>query len=178
MPRQRRRPDAKARRRPGRLRAAADPRWHWLLAAALLLALLLLARGAGAQGLRSAAASVSLIAVREVPAVRTVRDIELAAVWPGEVSSIRVRLADAVSEEPLYVRDRTGRLTRVDPVVWAEVDDAPLRFRAVTATPDALSRTVWRVEVHGVDALTGVSRVTVVRVAADALSVPPPSAPR
>lgn len=132
-------------RRPGRrhprpaARALPDRRWTWLaLGALLLLAPALL----GAQGLRSAVASVSLVAVKPDPdsSHSAVRDMVVPLPERRADERVSVRLAQD-GGSPLLVRTAGGRLERIGTTALA-TRAGPLSLRTVGASPGARWRLV------------------------------------
>lgn len=161
-PRRRRGPAA-SRRRRGRAVTPAHPRLWWTLAAGLLLLTLLFPQRVRAQGLRSAVASVSIVAVKRDPLARPVRDFDVAPTWQGAVAGVSVKLAPGSDTLPLFVRGSTGRLVRVAND-FVEVDPSVLRFRAIAPEGQGVGGASWQVDVRVVDAATGREHRTVTRL--------------
>lgn len=161
-PRRRRGPAASQRRR-GRAVTPTHPRLWWSLAAGLLLLTLLFPLRVRAQGLRSATASVSIVAIKRDPLAEPVREFDVAPTWQGPVASVSVRLAPGSDTLPLYVRGSTGRLVRVAND-FVEVDPGLLRFRAVAPAGQGVGAASWQVDVRVVDVATGREHRTVTRI--------------
>ena len=131
------------------------------MALALLLAVLLLPLGARAQGLHSASATVTLMAVKSEPQM-VVRDWALPLHEDGGLV-VAVRLPDESAAQPLYVRNRFGRLERLG-AGWTAVQPGTLRFRVVR--PAGGPELGWRMGVSMRDTVTGATRESVVFVSA------------
>jgi hypothetical protein len=116
-----------------------------------------------AQGLRSATASVSIVAVKRDPLAEPVRDFSVAPTWEGAASRVSVRLAPDSDSVPLFVRASGGRLVRVDDR-FVDVDAGVLRFRAVASSGQVVGAATWQVDVRSIDAATGREQVTSTRI--------------
>lgn len=116
-----------------------------------------------AQGLRSATASVSIVAIKRDPLAEPVRDFTVAPTWEGTTSRVSVRLAAGSDAVPLYVRATSGRLVRVDER-FVDVAASTLRFRAVAPSGQVVGAASWHVEVRSVDATTGRAQLTDTRI--------------
>jgi hypothetical protein len=118
---------------------------------------------ARAQGLRSATASVSIVAIKRDPLAEPVRDFDVAPTWQGTASVVSVRLVMGSDSLPLFVRGTTGRLVRVTDR-FVDADPVALRFRAVAPAGQGVGAAAWQVEVRAVDTTTGREQVAVTRI--------------
>lgn len=129
-PRRRRRrplPPTRGRRRTRAVGLAAPRPVSWWLALGALLGSLLLAPSLRAQGLRSATAAVTLVAVRHPDRPEGVRDLAWAT---GDGALRTVRRVAGPSHPVLLVRDATGRLQSLGAAPVA-VDGTRLALRIV-----------------------------------------------
>ena len=115
------------------------------------------------QGLRSATASVSIVAIKRDPLAEPVRDFTVAPTWEGTPSNVSVRLTSSSDSVPLFVRTSGGRLVRVDDR-FVGVDTGVMLFRAVAPSGHVLGAATWQIEVRSVDAVTGREQVTSTRI--------------